>query len=32
MDSVDEAIYRERTGLSRDDVIEGDTKVADLEF
>lgn len=32
MDSVDETIYKERTGLVRDEVIEGCIKVADLEL
>lgn len=32
MDSVDETIYKERTGLGFRDVIEGCIKVADLEL
>ena len=32
MDSVDETIYKERTGLGRDDLIEGLVKVDDLEL
>lgn len=32
MDSVDETIYKERTGLGRDEVIDGCGKVADLEL
>lgn len=32
MDSVDETLYKERTGLGRDDLIEGLVKVSDLEL
>lgn len=32
MDSVDETIYKERSGLGRDEVIDGCSKVADLEL
>jgi hypothetical protein len=32
MDSVDETIYKERTGLGRDQVIEECIKVADLDL
>jgi len=32
MDSVDETIYKERTGLGRDEEIEGYIKVGDLEL
>jgi hypothetical protein len=32
MDSVDETLYKERTGLGRDEIIDGTIKVADLEL
>jgi hypothetical protein len=32
MDSVDETIFKERTGLGRDETIEGCLKVADLDL
>jgi hypothetical protein len=32
MDSVDETLYKERTGLARDESIEGCVKVAALEL
>lgn len=32
LDSVDETIYKERTGAGRNDAIDGLIKVADLEL